>query len=46
MEDLNIKQMLLAARTIASEKNLFDIEGYMKRRGKAKLNKDTVITRV
>lgn len=28
------------------KKNLFDIEGYMKRRGKAKLNKDTVITRV
>ena len=28
------------------KKNVFDIEGYMKRRGKAKLNKDTVITRV
>ena len=28
------------------KKNIFDIEGYMKRRGKAKLNKDTVITRV
>ncbi|WP_049493729.1 VirD4-like conjugal transfer protein, CD1115 family [Streptococcus constellatus] len=28
------------------KKNLFDIESYMKRRGKAKLNKDTVITRV
>ena len=28
------------------KKNIFDIEEYMKRRGKAKLNKDTVITRV
>ncbi|HEP3910141.1 TPA: type IV secretory system conjugative DNA transfer family protein [Streptococcus pyogenes] len=28
------------------KKNIFDIESYMKRRGKAKLNKDTVITRV
>ena len=28
------------------KKNLFDIESYMKRRGKAKLNKDTIITRV
>ena len=28
------------------KKNVFDIEGYMKRRGKTKLNKDTVITRV
>ena len=28
------------------KKNLFDIESYMKRRGKAKLNKNTVITRV
>ena len=27
------------------KKNLFDIESYMKRRGKAKLNKDTVIMR-
>lgn len=26
--------------------NLFDIESYMKRRGKAKLNKDTVIVRL
>ena len=28
------------------KKNLFDIESYMKRRGKAKLNKNTIITRV
>ena len=28
------------------KKNLFDIERYMKRRGKAKLNKDTVIVRL
>ena len=28
------------------KKNLFDIESYMKRRGKAKLNEDTIITRV
>ena len=28
------------------KKNLFDIEGYMKRRGKAKLNQDTVIVRL
>ena len=28
------------------KKNLFDIESYMKRKGKAKLNRDTVITRV
>ena len=28
------------------KKNLFDIESYMKRRGKVKLNKNTIITRV
>uniref|UniRef100_UPI00321BC5D7 VirD4-like conjugal transfer protein, CD1115 family n=1 Tax=Peptostreptococcus anaerobius TaxID=1261 RepID=UPI00321BC5D7 len=28
------------------KKNLFDIENYMKRKGKAKLNRETVITRV
>ncbi|EFR43746.1 VirD4-like conjugal transfer protein, CD1115 family [Streptococcus pseudoporcinus] len=28
------------------KKNLFDIESYMKRKGKAKLNRETVITRV
>ncbi|HGK7340140.1 TPA: type IV secretory system conjugative DNA transfer family protein [Streptococcus equi subsp. zooepidemicus] len=28
------------------KKNLFDIESYMKRRGKAKLNRETVITRI
>jgi len=28
------------------KKNLFDIESYMKRKGKAKLNRDTVITRM
>ena len=28
------------------KKNVFDIESYMKRKGKAKLNKDTVITRM
>ena len=28
------------------KKNVFDIEGYMKRRGKAKLNRETVITRM
>ena len=28
------------------KKNLFDIESYMKRKGKAKLNKDTVIIRI
>ena len=28
------------------KKNLFDIESYMKRKGKAKLNKETVITRM
>ena len=28
------------------KKNLFDIESYMKRKGKAKLNKDTVIVRL
>jgi len=28
------------------KKNMFDIESYMKRRGKAKLNKNTIITRV
>ena len=28
------------------KKNLFDIESYMKRKGKAKLNMDTVITRM
>ena len=29
-----------------NKKNLFDIENYMKRKGKAKLNRETVITRV
>ncbi|CEX06942.1 Protein virD4 [Streptococcus pneumoniae] len=29
-----------------NKKNLFDIESYMKRKGKAKLNRETVITRV
>ena len=28
------------------KKNLFDIESYMKRKGKAKLNRETVITRM
>lgn len=28
------------------KKNLFDIESYMKRKGKAKLNRETVITRI
>lgn len=28
------------------KKNLFDIESYMKRKGKAKLNRETIITRV
>lgn len=28
------------------KKNLFDIEGYMKRKGKVKLNRETVITRM
>ena len=28
------------------KKNLFDIESYMKRKGKAKLNKDTLIIRI
>ncbi|WP_027131004.1 VirD4-like conjugal transfer protein, CD1115 family [Gemella cuniculi] len=28
------------------KKNLFDIESYMKRKGKAKLNRDTVVTRM
>ena len=28
------------------KKNLFDIESYMKRKGKAKLNRGTVITRM
>ncbi len=28
------------------KKNVFDIESYMKRKGKAKLNRETVITRL
>lgn len=28
------------------KRNLFDVEGYLKRRGKAKLNRETVVTRV
>lgn len=30
----------------ASAKNLFDIESYIRRKGKAKLNRNTVITRL